>query len=97
QGNATTWLDSTRLTASELSWTMGSLPSGEFSCAAKTRYRQPDQACRVRVRNDGCVVEFDAPQRAVTPGQSVVFYRDAECLGGGVIAETNAPFGGLSP
>ena len=96
QGNATQWLDSTRLTASELSWTAGTSPSGEFSCTAKTRYRQPDQACRVQMRDDGYVVEFDLPQRAVTPGQSVVFYRDEECLGGGVIDATNAPYGGLS-
>lgn len=96
QGNATSWLDSTRLTASELSWTTGSPPAAEFACTAKTRYRQPDQACRVQMRDDGCMVEFEAPQRAVTPGQSVVFYHDEECLGGGVIDTTNAPFGGLS-
>jgi tRNA-specific 2-thiouridylase len=97
QGNATQWLDSTRLTASELSWTAAAPPAGEFSCTAKTRYRQADQACRVRLRDGGCTVEFDAPQRAATPGQSVVFYRGEECLGGGVIDATNAPFGGLAP
>jgi len=96
QGNATAWLDSTRLSASELSWTTGSPPAAEFSCTAKTRYRQPDQACRVQMRDDGCMVEFESPQRAVTPGQSVVFYRDDECLGGGVIDATDAPYGGLS-
>ena len=96
QGNATQWLDSTRLSASELSWTAAAPPSGEFSCTAKTRYRQPDQTCRVQMREDGCGVEFDMPQRAVTPGQSVVFYRDEECLGGGVIDATDAPFGGLA-
>jgi tRNA-specific 2-thiouridylase len=44
------------------------------------------------MRDDGCVdVAFAAPQRAVTPGQSVVFYRDEVCLGGAVIAATDAP------
>jgi tRNA-specific 2-thiouridylase len=60
---------------------------------AKTRYRQPDQACileRAPDRNDdGYLVRFDVPQRAVTPGQSCVFYvrehGEDICLGGGVI------------
>jgi tRNA-specific 2-thiouridylase len=94
QGNETQWLHSTRLRASELSWTAGVPPAGDFHCTAKTRYRQPDQACHVRIGTDDCVVEFDARQRAVTPGQSVVFYRDDECLGGGVIDATDAPYGG---
>ncbi|HSM99546.1 MAG TPA: tRNA 2-thiouridine(34) synthase MnmA [Rudaea sp.] len=97
QGQASQWLDSTRVAASELSWTASVPPSAEFFCTAKTRYRQADQACRVQTRDDGCMVEFDMPQRAVTPGQSVVFYRGEECLGGGVIDATNAPFGGLAP
>jgi tRNA-uridine 2-sulfurtransferase len=55
---------------------------------AKTRYRQPDQDCTVLVSGDAsCEVVFDAPQRAVTPGQSVVFYDGEVCLGGGVIVE----------
>lgn len=60
----------------------------EFRCNAKTRYRQPDQACTVTAFNDGVRVVFDDPQRAVTPGQSVVFYDGEVCLGGGVIEQT---------
>jgi tRNA-specific 2-thiouridylase len=55
----------------------------------KTRYRQPDQACTVSLRVDGgCVVTMPAAQRAVTPGQSAVFYAGDVCLGGAVIAST---------
>jgi tRNA-uridine 2-sulfurtransferase len=74
------------LLASQLSWVAGAPPAAEFDCTAKVRYRQPDQVCEVRVLASGrCAVEFDEPQRAVTPGQYVVFYRGGECLGGGVI------------
>jgi len=96
QGNETDWLLCSRLRASELTWIAGTAPGAEFACTAKTRYRQVDQACRVRICDDGCMVEFETRQRAVTPGQSVVFYRDEECLGGGVIDATDAPFGGLA-
>lgn len=63
-------------------------PSLPVACHAKTRYRQPDQACTVQRDADGYVVHFDIPQRAVTPGQSVVLYQGEECLGGGVIEST---------
>ena len=61
------------------------------SCTAKTRYRQRDEPCTVSVAGDGSVsVRFEAAQRAVTPGQSVVLYQDDECLGGAVILRTDA-------
>jgi tRNA-specific 2-thiouridylase len=55
----------------------------------KIRYRQPDQACRVR--EDGSVLEvaFDVPQKAATPGQFAVFYDGDRCLGGAVINRTS--------
>ncbi|MEE4661488.1 MAG: tRNA 2-thiouridine(34) synthase MnmA [Halieaceae bacterium] len=52
---------------------------------AKTRYRQPDQPCQLEPGQDCYHVRFASPQRAITPGQSVVFYRGEECLGGGII------------
>jgi tRNA-specific 2-thiouridylase len=96
QGNANHWLHSRRLTASGLTWIAGATPGAQMRCAAMTRYRQDEQACRVEIDGDTCIVEFDAPQRAVTPGQSVVFYEGDVCLGGAVIDRTDAPFGGWS-
>lgn len=79
------------LLAAELHWVAGTAPAVDFACTAKIRYRHPDQACRVRLLPGGrCEVRFAEPQRAITPGQYVVFYQDRLCLGGGVIAETSA-------
>lgn len=94
QGGENHWLHSRKLRAEAPSWVAGEAPAREFRCAAKTRYRQPDQSCTVHVLSDGLEVYFDEPQRAVTPGQSIVFYDNEACLGGAVIEVTDAPFGG---
>ena len=74
------------LTAEQLHWIAGSAPALPFACVAKTRYRQPAQACTIEQISDNIAhVRFAEAQRALTPGQSIVFYRDDECLGGGVI------------
>ncbi len=89
-------LYSIRLEASQLSWVAGDAPADRFGCTAKTRYRQPDQSCTVERRDDDrWHVLFEQPQRAVTPGQSVVFYDGEACLGGGIIEATDAAYGGL--
>lgn len=74
------------LRASELNRIAGELPE---RCTAKTRYRQPDQPCRVEVAGDSVQVTFDEPQRAITPGQYVAFYSGEECLGGARIDQTD--------
>ena len=92
QGADSPWLLSTRLDTEAAHWVAGAAPDARFACTAKTRYRQPDQDCDVQVDAGGHLsVAFASPQRAVTPGQSLVLYRGDECLGGAVIASTDAP------
>jgi len=88
QGSDHPLLYSRGLNAREMDWVAGSAPSLPLRCVAKTRYRQPDQACTLLASDEGYQVIFDRPQRAVTPGQSVVFYQGDVCLGGGVIETT---------
>ncbi|HEX6929436.1 MAG TPA: tRNA 2-thiouridine(34) synthase MnmA, partial [Gammaproteobacteria bacterium] len=84
QGHDHPLLFSDRLDAVSLHWINGAPESG-IALAAKTRYRQADQRCCVAQDGDSLHVDFDEPQRAVTPGQYVVFYDGAVCLGGGII------------
>jgi len=97
QGGENHWLLSRRLHTEAPHWIAGEPPGTEFRCTARTRYRQTDQACSVSVGETGLAVTFDVPQRAVTPGQSVVFYAGEVCLGGAVIMATDAAYGGLLP
>jgi tRNA-specific 2-thiouridylase len=85
QGNDHPALFKSTLYASEIHWISGVVPALPLTCMAKTRYRQPDQACMINIHSSGFVVSFEQPQRAITPGQSVVFYQEDLCLGGGVI------------
>ena len=90
QGTDHPLLYTNHLIAQQAHWINGMPSSSSIRCMAKTRYRQPDQACVVTLLANGTLdVQFDEPQRAVTPGQSVVFYRDDICLGGAVIESTD--------
>ena len=89
------------LSITDVNWISGKAPALPLRCKARIRYRQPLQRCRVerqatsdkRQRDsmvESCLVSpvscrFEEPQRAVTPGQSAVFYSGEEMLGGGVI------------
>jgi tRNA-specific 2-thiouridylase len=92
QGHDHPWLFSSKLHANSLAWVTGAAPPAGSRLTAKVRYRQRDQACLVEsIEGDSMIIGFDEPQRAVTPGQSVVLYAGDECLGGGIIDRMNAP------
>ncbi|MCS6786123.1 MAG: tRNA 2-thiouridine(34) synthase MnmA [Thiobacillaceae bacterium] len=85
QGHDHPLLYTRQVRAAELSW-IGPPPRAGARYTAKTRYRQPDAACVVEhIDANQIRLIFDAPQWAVTPGQSVVLYEGETCLGGGVI------------
>ncbi|QGX38470.1 tRNA 2-thiouridine(34) synthase MnmA [Permianibacter aggregans] len=89
QGHDDSYLMSTHLRAGQVHWVAGQPPAPEFDCTVKVRYRQQDVPAKLRVETNGeVVVSFVEPQRAVTPGQSLVLYLDEVCLGGGIIEAT---------
>jgi len=86
QGHEHPLLLKSTLQAQDLSWIAQRSPDSTRAYAAKTRYRQHDAACRFSALDaSSCTVEFESPQWAVTPGQSVVIYDNDICLGGGII------------
>ena len=73
-------------TVGEFRWTCGELPAGPIRCRCRTRYRQPEQPVTVTpIGGDRVALRFDAPQRAITPGQAAVLYDGDTVLGGGRI------------
>ncbi len=90
QGEDEALLYSHRAVGSELTWLAGHPPAGEgepFDCQVRLRHRQPLQDCRLTLRGGRAHMAFPVAQRAVTPGQSAVFYRGQVCLGGAIIDE----------
>ncbi|EXX87094.1 thiouridylase [Paenibacillus darwinianus] len=87
QGEAHPVMYSEGLTAAGVNWIAPAVPDGPIRCTAKFRYRQPDQAVTVTLLDGGTTADvvFDTPQKAVTPGQAVVFYDGDVCMGGGTI------------
>ncbi len=85
QGHQHPLLLKKQLYASQLHWVVGTAPADHFTCKAKIRYRQAEESCQVQIINQQAIVCFDQQQRAITPGQSIVFYDKEICLGGGII------------
>ena len=54
-------------------------------CQVRLRHRQPLQDCTITLKNGSVRMAFDVPQRAVTAGQSAVFYDGEVCLGGAIV------------
>ena len=72
------------LTVKKINWLVETIPNLK-NITAKIRYRQKEQACTLQETASGWSVKFDIPQRAITPGQSVVLYSGDIRLGGGEI------------
>jgi len=87
QGHDNPQLFSAGLDGSALHWIAPEPPATPpFDCRLRLRHRQPLQDCRItEIEGNHCRVGFARPQRAVTPGQAAVFYKQDECLGGAVI------------
>lgn len=86
QGHEHPLLFSQKIHAAQLHWIAETPPPMPYACQAKVRYRQADQPCTITaIEGATCHIDFAQPQRAVTPGQSIVFYQKEVCLGGAII------------
>ncbi len=91
QGSQHPGLYASTLWLQEIAW-VRDIPSLPLTLTAKIRYRQADQTCRLHAEDGRYRVDFMQPQRAISPGQSIVFYQDEVCLGGGVICARDESF-----
>ena len=92
QGEDHPWLFCSQATTESAHWISGDAPAFPHACQAKVRYRQGDQAVEIHAADNATLeLHFTEPQRAVTPGQSAVFYDGEVCLGGAVLHHTNTP------
>ena len=93
QGEDSPLLYSTSCEIEDLHWLAGrasALDGEEFPCMARLRHRQPLQAARAVIHGDKARIVFDAPQRAITPGQAAVLYQGEVCLGGGPVGSADS-------
>ena len=74
---------------SEFNWIMGQAPKKEFDCMARFRHRQSLRPVHITLLEQGVLIEYPQPERAVTPGQAAVLYMEDMCLGGGAVEYTS--------
>ncbi len=74
-----------KFTITDLTFNQGELDEGNHKIRARIRYRFPPQKAVLTKKDNKAKIEFEKPQRAITPGQSVVFYIKKRVLGGGII------------
>ncbi len=82
-------LFSKEIVAKKVNWTSGNVPKLPLKIKAKSRYRMNECSAVVNKINNKYIVKFSKPQRAIMPGQSIVFYKGDEVLGGGIIEKIN--------
>ena len=87
QGDNHPSLYSEALTVSHIDWINTQTYDPSVQLSAKIRYRQNDESCSIEHIKNGYLITFEHPQRAVTPGQSIVFYNEDRCLGGAIIEQ----------
>ncbi|MBA7597950.1 tRNA-specific 2-thiouridylase MnmA [subsurface metagenome] len=78
-------LFSDTLVASRVNFILGEVSRGDIEVGAKIRYRSAEARAVLSPQGERCELRFYEPQRAITPGQAVVFYHGDEVLGGGII------------
>ena len=83
------YLFTSQLYVDKLNWISGKAPDESANVTAKIRYRSPEAAVNLDINNASAKVQFSQPQRAVAPGQSIVFYQGELVLGGGIIENYN--------
>jgi len=77
--------ESKEIEMKNVNWTSGKIPDLSKKYSARIRYRQPLSLCKIKKKDDNCVVSFDKYQKSVSSGQSIVIYDGEICLGGGII------------
>lgn len=88
QGTEHPSLFTNHMIVSKIYWVDEKTPELPLTLSCKHRYRQPDQECTIsQIAPDQYQIDFTQPQRAITAGQSAVFYDGEVCLGGGVIEQ----------